>query len=235
MGATVQSLDRGLLIMRLLAEHRTMTATAIAAELGIHQSTASRLLNSLHAAGFVRKPDYHSFSLDWDALVFAGQAIDCFPAMNTAARVCNRITSQTGLQATVALLHGGHILYLTRTNPDSSLVLVNNSDYPIHDSSVGLALVCEQDAKRAIPILKASMGGNGAVALYRRSAEQLKTFGYIRMARRRGLNIAMPFYLSEERAALAIFSDEIDSTSIDPVFILRSGVGELSGLATVED
>ena len=71
--SSVQSLDRGLKVLELLAENDKMTASAIAEKLGLHQSSASRLLNSLVTAGLVCKPSFHSFSLDYGVLLFAGK------------------------------------------------------------------------------------------------------------------------------------------------------------------
>ena len=154
----VQSLDRGMKIMGLLADRGPLSATAIAAELGIHQSSASRLLSVLFDSGFVRKPSYHSFALDYGALVFAGRAMHCFPAIPAAASACNRIARETGLNATVGMLWQDRLLYLTRTNADSSIVLIDNSDFAIHESSLGRCLACERGREASVELFIRSLG-----------------------------------------------------------------------------
>jgi hypothetical protein len=153
----VQSLDRGMKIMGLLADRGPLSATAIAAELGIHQSSASRLLSVLFDSGFVRKPSYHRFALDYGALVFAGRAMHCFPAIPAAASACNRVTRETGLNATVGILWQDRLLYLTRTNADSSIVLIDNSAFTIHESSLGRYLAYERGREAAVELFFRSM------------------------------------------------------------------------------
>jgi DNA-binding IclR family transcriptional regulator len=46
----VQTFDRGLEILRLLAVNKRMTASKLAQEIGIHQTSASRMLQSLQKA-----------------------------------------------------------------------------------------------------------------------------------------------------------------------------------------
>ena len=100
----IQSLDRGLEILKLLAEEGRITASFAAARLGIHQSSASRLLMSLQKAGLVRKPDFHSFAPDFGLLSFAGMAMEGFPEAAASVEVCDRIARESGHCASVATL-----------------------------------------------------------------------------------------------------------------------------------
>jgi DNA-binding IclR family transcriptional regulator len=234
---TVQSLERGLKIMELLAEEKVMTATGIGARLGLHQSSASRLLNSLVQAGFVRKPDYRSFALDYGSLVFAGRAMDCFPAIGRAAAVCNSITLEYGFSATVAMLKGGHLLYLTRSKDDASLVLVNNSDWPLIESIPGLILACEQPEEKALTLLAekdAPSPSSRAIDIYHMVKKKSDESGFLFMENFRSnrFNGGLPFTLDEERAALAVFSSHLDP--LPPILmkeILQRGVDRILGLA----
>ena len=63
-----QSFNRGLEMLRLLAERGPMSGAALARELRIGQSSASRLLQSLQEAKLVRKPGLHRFDLDYGLL-----------------------------------------------------------------------------------------------------------------------------------------------------------------------
>lgn len=53
--ATVQSVDRALLVMEILATLGQAGVTEIAAELGVHKSTVSRLISVLEARGYVEQ------------------------------------------------------------------------------------------------------------------------------------------------------------------------------------
>ncbi|MCC7493446.1 MAG: helix-turn-helix domain-containing protein [Fimbriimonadaceae bacterium] len=208
----VQSLARGLAILELLAERGALTATAVAAELGIHQSSASRLLADLQAAGLVRKPSYHRFALDYGALVFAGRALQGFPAIAAAAGVCNQITAATGLNATVAMLYGERLLYLTRANADHSMVLVDTSDYPLHASSLGCHLAHDRGLPAGTALLGRSLAAAGedpatAAALLAAVSANIAAHGLLlwREVAGNALNAATTFELDGRRAGLAIF------------------------------
>ncbi|MCK5755400.1 MAG: helix-turn-helix domain-containing protein, partial [Mycobacterium sp.] len=53
--AAVQSVDRALQVLDILAELGNAGVTEIAAELGVHKSTVSRLVAVLEARGFVEQ------------------------------------------------------------------------------------------------------------------------------------------------------------------------------------
>src|SRR3954447_26116734 len=53
--ATVQSVDRALSVLEILAAHGEVGVTEIAAELGVHKSTAFRLVAVLESRGFVEQ------------------------------------------------------------------------------------------------------------------------------------------------------------------------------------
>lgn len=52
----VQSVDRAITVLEILAQTGGSTVTEVAAELGVHKSTASRLLNALEVRGLVHHP-----------------------------------------------------------------------------------------------------------------------------------------------------------------------------------
>lgn len=218
----VQSLERGMDILRLLARHPALTATAIARELGVHQSSASRLLASLHRAGFVRKPDFHAFALDYGTLVFAGQALSCFPVVRAASTECNRLQRrQPGFSAAVGILWEDRILYLTRANHDATQKLIDDDEFPPHRSSIGLALVAEQPAVEARALLQNSLQRYGdadnpstAAAMARRLWTQTRAnirrhgFFYARDMGLNRLNAALTFATDGPTAALAFFGGD---------------------------
>lgn len=253
----IQSLERGLLILQLLAARRRLSATAIANELGIHQSSASRLLNSLHKAGFVYKPDFHSFAIDYGALFFAGKALNCFPAIRAATTECNRLNRLSGLSATVGMLWQGRILYLTRVNQDASQVLIDDTYFPLHHSSIGLVLLCGMNNAEAMKLLETSLrraaaapdsaaDAAHAVGLPQTSAASLQEqardiyvktrevydrygFFYGRNIHGNSVNAAMEFMIDEQPAALAVFSRDkyLSIEKMRP--LLREGIGNIVG------
>lgn len=218
----IQSLDRGLAVLRLLSRTPSMTATAIAAELGVHQSSASRLLNSLYRAGFVRKPEFHSFALDYGTLVFAGYALDCFPEVSASTQGCNRIHHQYGFNAGVGILRNERVLYLTRVCDDAALTILDNSSFPLHCSTIGLALACERTEKEAVEIIAESIvrhaethhenvtikaAKKSAREIYKQAVDNIRShdFLYKTDLPLSKVNGSATFMLNNEQAALAVY------------------------------
>lgn len=251
MGDGVQSLERGLRILELLARRGTMTAAALAAELGVHPSSASRLLASLHKAGFVRKPDFRAFAPDYGVLLFAGRSLAAFPLVRAATDECNRLQrEEPGYSATVAVLWGGRLIYLTRVNADASHHLIDDAAFPLHRSSVGLALVAALDAAEAVPLLSASLrraAGERALPAARAEARARRLYDKTRESiDRRGyffaddlppnrVNAALRFVASGRPAALAVFGGRTARDPAELGALLLRGVERMGGLPAPYD
>ena len=159
----IQSLDRGLEILKLLAEEGRLTASSAAERLGIHQSSASRLLMSLQKAGLVRKPDFHSFAPDFGLLSFAGAAMESFPEVPVCADVCGRLARDYGCCSTAATLFRGRLIYLAWVEPGAplGLKLVDDSRFPIYRSSLGLVLAYRLGRQGMLDLLEEKLSEDG--------------------------------------------------------------------------
>ncbi|MBN2711041.1 MAG: helix-turn-helix domain-containing protein [Planctomycetes bacterium] len=231
---SIQSVDRSLAILKLLAREKRMTATAVSERLGVHQTTASRLLLSLLKEGLVRKTDYRSFCLDYGALVFAGEALASFPLIKSSTAVCNRLAREHGLSATVAMLREGRLLYLTRTNTDLSIVLVDTTAFPVHQSSLGLLLSHalgrgEGEAVLAESLAQAGGGVAEASRLYDLAESSISPDGvlYLESFHRNRFNAALRFTAEGESLGLCLFSEN-ESLPLEKVTpLLQNGVKDI--------
>ncbi len=143
-------LTTGLDILRILAEAaEPLTATAIAERVGLHVSNVSRTLAVLARHGYVRKPTYHSFAPDLGVLALAGAAAYRLPAVARTGAAVAALARASGLQATLAALHRGQVLYLHRCSPGGEAVVAEAGGWPLHLSVVGLRLLLDQPAKLA--------------------------------------------------------------------------------------
>lgn len=211
----IQSVDRSLEVLRIVAERRQVTATEVASLLGIHQSSASRHLKSLHNAGYVRKPDFHSFTPDYGILHFAGTAMKAFPLVDAAATVCSDISRAHGLGAAVAVLVKNRLVYLAWVSPENSkpFRIVDDSDFPVFKSSLGLVLSYKQDADAFKKQLLAdpTLDSGEAQKLFDGVATQVRQHGLVYMQdfHSNRFNAAMSFDAPHDSrsAALAIFSE----------------------------
>lgn len=238
----IQSLDRGLEILRLLAENGPMTASAAAERLGVHQSSASRLLRSLQSAGLVRKPDFHSFAPDFGLLAFAGMAMLSFPEISASASVCDSISRRHGHCATAGTLFDGRLVYFARITPPpaASLTLVDNSEFPIYRSSLGLLLSHRLGRNGMTALLGGKMRSDGvnspekeAAKLFHLVEESVSRHGilFLRDFGINTYNAAMTFETSAGVSALAIYGEKGELAPEDARRILEDGVMEIKGLA----
>jgi DNA-binding IclR family transcriptional regulator len=237
-GSAVQAFSRGLAALRLLAENGPMTATGIGQALGVHQSSASRLLRSLQREGYVRKPTFHAFSLDMGILLLAGVAMEHFSEVGCAADVCSQLHKESGLGAASTMLLGDRLLYLARIGPQGSqrLSLLDDSDFPVHRSSPGMLLAYLRGRREMVRIMKASMRRYGAAD---RAASAERLWGVARGSvgrdgvlylERFGSNRcsgSIAYETVHGRAALTLFSDRRGVGKRTVANLLQRGVARL--------
>ncbi len=213
-----QSFNRGIVIMKLLAKNGSMTASGLARELGLNQSSVSRLLQSLIQAGFVYKPSFQQFKLSYGILTFAGIALEHFPLVSIGSKCCNSIHDQYGCGVTVGVIHEEHLLYMAHIadHTDSQLRVVNGLDFPLHMSSLGLLLSYIKGKKYFFRVISNSLKlvetGKSVDELYKFVHDAVKNDKCLclpsNIGRYNKFNAAIPFEYDGQLAALAIFSQE---------------------------
>lgn len=138
----------GLDILRILAEAEgPLTATAIAARVGLHVSNVSRSLRILAEHGYVRKPTYHSFAVDIGVLALAGSSASRVPAVARTRAAMTAIATAAGMSAALAALHRDQVLYLHRVTPGEDAISAVAGGWPLHLSVVGLRLLLDRPAR----------------------------------------------------------------------------------------
>ncbi|TFV82567.1 hypothetical protein E4V99_16920 [Microbacterium sp. dk485] len=146
-------LESGLDILRIVAEaDHPLTATSIAQRVGLHVSSVSRTLGVLVRHGYLRKPTYHSFAADLGLLALAGRSASSLTEITATLAPVERLAGDTGLQATLAALHHDEVLYLHQSQHGRTTSAVAGG-YPLHLSVVGLRLLLDLPAPRAVEVL----------------------------------------------------------------------------------
>ena len=143
---TVQSVDRAVTILELLAVHGAAGVTQLARELGVHKSTASRLVAALERRRLVEQVEERGrYRLGVGILKLAGATSARLDLVQEARPVCRRLASETGETVNLAVLSGGAALYVDQVSGASSLSSYNwvGQHIPIHATSNGKVLVSE--------------------------------------------------------------------------------------------
>lgn len=141
--SSVQSVDRALAILEILAESGESGVTEIAAELGIHKSTASRLLSALLSRDFVEQvSDRGRYKLGFGVVRLAGTVTSNLEGVSGTRSVTKRLAQEVGETVNIAILRGNQVFYVDQVAGPNMLSMrswVGNT-HPTHCSATGKAL-----------------------------------------------------------------------------------------------
>src|SRR3954451_9621929 len=106
--APVQSVDRALSVLEILAVRGEAGVTEIAAELGVHKSTAFRLVAVLETRGFVEQlADRGKYRLGFGIVRLAGATTAQLDLAREGRRTCAELAALVGETVNIAILDGG--------------------------------------------------------------------------------------------------------------------------------
>lgn len=158
---TLSSVENALKILDSFTfEEPEKRVTAIAKEIGVAKSTASRLLHSLLKEGFVKKDkDTQKFSLGTKLLTLYSRMILNMEVVKEAKPILEDLSAKTSESIQLGQLDKNSVVYLDyikSTYPfqiTSHIGLVN----PIHCTSSGKVLLAFQDEKTIDELLKGEL------------------------------------------------------------------------------
>ena len=158
-----QVLLQGLDLLRLLAQQDGPVSGASLSKLtGQHPSTVSRLLSALARAGYVRKPDYHSYTVDLGLLTLLDRSARHFPLTRLPRQaLIARAALMPSMRLSLATLHDHQQIYWLTVDAGREPNEMVVGGYPLHLSSVALRLLLEQPHAQAIARLTVSRRCNG--------------------------------------------------------------------------
>ena len=143
-GAAVQSVDRALLALEIIAKLGSAGVTEIAAELGVHKSTVSRLIAVLESRGFVEQlSDRGKYRLGFTIVRLAGATSAQLDLARESQAICDELAEQSGETVNVAILDGDRIINVVESYGDREVTLRTwiGQNCPAHATSSGKALL----------------------------------------------------------------------------------------------
>jgi DNA-binding IclR family transcriptional regulator len=143
---SVQSVDRALSVLSILARLGEAGVTEIAGELGVHKSTAFRLVTTLEAHDLVQQTeDRGKYRLGMGLVRLAGASTARLDVVQEARPVCRRLAAECGETVNVAVLAHHSALYVDQVAGGSGLQSHNwvGQHIPLHATSNGKVLLCE--------------------------------------------------------------------------------------------
>jgi DNA-binding IclR family transcriptional regulator len=143
-GAPVQSVDRALVILNVLAQTGEAGVTELATSLEVHKSTAFRLVATLESHGLVEQTeDRGKYRLGVGLLRLASATTARLDVVQVARPVCRALAATTGETINVAVLVDGAALYLDQVAGQSALQPHNwvGQRIPLHATANGKVLL----------------------------------------------------------------------------------------------
>ncbi|WP_171055461.1 MULTISPECIES: IclR family transcriptional regulator [unclassified Nonomuraea] len=142
--ATVQSVDRAIAILEILAREGSTRVTDLATELDVHKSTAFRLLAALEQGGLVEQSsDRGRYQLGFGVVRLAGAATAQLDLSREGRDVCLRLAEEIGETVNIAVPQDGDAVNLTQIRGPAAISGHNwvGKSTPAHASSSGKVLL----------------------------------------------------------------------------------------------
>jgi DNA-binding IclR family transcriptional regulator len=146
--AQVQSVDRALTVLDLLAQHGEIGVTDLAAELAVHKSTAFRLVTALERRQLVEQvADRGKYRLGLGILRLAAATTGRLDVTRESREVCERLATELGETVNVAILDDGAAVNVVQEFGRASVSTRNwiGRRTPLHATSSGKVLLAFAD------------------------------------------------------------------------------------------
>ncbi|HVV24841.1 MAG TPA: IclR family transcriptional regulator [Pseudonocardiaceae bacterium] len=158
--ALVQSVDRAIAVLELLASRGETGITEIAGELGVHKSTASRLLSVLESRGLVEQLGQRGkYVIGFGMVRLAGSAIARMDLAAVGQQVCQALADRLGETVNIAVLDGDVAINVTQARGAAAITAQNwiGQRTPLHATSSGKVLLAHLDEARRKEIIAAGL------------------------------------------------------------------------------
>ncbi len=213
--ALVQSVDRALRILEFLARHGSMAVTEVAAELGVHKSTAFRLLAVLEGRGLVQQiGERGKYQLGFGIARLAGATTARLDLTQQSRPVSERLAAQVGETVNVAVLETDCAVNIDQVRGPAAVSTHNwvGQRTPLHATSSGKILLAharpdDRDRILARPLDRFTPGTVTDAAALRRELEETirRGFAFTVEELELGLNaVAAPIRLYDGTVVAAI-------------------------------
>ena len=137
---SVQSVDRAVSVMEMLSRRGWSGVTEVANAIGIHKSTAYRLLTTLRDHGLVEQDSStEKYRLGFGLVRLASAVRADLDILHCARPVCERLSDETGETVTVAVLEGDDAVVIHQNISRSSALSVDwtGRHTPLHATAAG--------------------------------------------------------------------------------------------------
>jgi len=155
----VQSVDRAVSVLEILAQRGEAGVSEVAAEIDVHKSTAFRLLGALEARGLVEQAaDRGKYRLGFGIVRLAGAVTGRLDITQQGRPVCERLSEEIGETVNIAVLQEHYAVNLYQVRGPGAVGTHNwvGQLTPLHATSSGKILLAHLPTKERSEVLAAS-------------------------------------------------------------------------------
>lgn len=154
---SVQSVDRAVSILELVAQRGEVGITEVAEELGVHKSTASRLVTALaHRSLLEQQGERGKYVLSFGVVRLAAATTGRLDVARLGQPICQRLAESLGETVNVAVSDGEVGITVAQEYGTASIVSENwvGRRTPLHASSAGKVLMAWMSENERRPLLR---------------------------------------------------------------------------------
>ena len=143
-GGNLQSVNRALRALELIAEAGQLGVTELGRRLGVHKATASRLVATLAERGMLeRDPITEKYRLGFGLIRLAGAAMASMDLVRIARPMLEDLADRTRETVNLGVLSGDAVVYIDQVTGTRSIVAVSwvGRRTPLHCTSNGKVLL----------------------------------------------------------------------------------------------
>ena len=152
----VQSVDRAISVLEILAQRGEAGVSEVAAEIDVHKSTAFRLLGALEARGLVEQAgERGKYRLGFGIVRLAGAVTGRIDITQQGRPVCERLAEEIGETVNIAVLQEHYAINLYQVRGPAAVTAHNwvGQLTPLHATSSGKVLLAYLPAKERAALL----------------------------------------------------------------------------------
>ena len=159
-GTGVQSVDRAISVLEILARQGEARVSEVAGELDVHKSTAFRLLTALERRGLVEQAeDRGRYRLGFGVVRLAGAVSGGMDVTRHSRPVCERLARELGETVNIAVGEAYHAVNLDQVRGPAAVTAHNwvGRLTPLHATSSGKVLLAHRSEKRRAELMSRGM------------------------------------------------------------------------------
>ncbi|MFJ3669480.1 IclR family transcriptional regulator [Streptomyces sp. NPDC090106] len=155
----VQSVDRAISVLEILAQRGEAGVSEVAGEIDVHKSTAFRLLGALEARGLVEQAgERGKYRLGFGIVRLAGAVTGRIDITQQGRPVCERLAEEIGETVNIAVMQEHFAINLYQVRGPGAITAHNwvGQLTPLHATSSGKILLAHLPAKKRSALLTRS-------------------------------------------------------------------------------